>query len=65
VLIEKAQEKVEGIAEDKAKETVKEITDVDGGKPKGTPKSNVRVRKASTTCFYHPNCFNLFRWCSC
>jgi len=64
-LKEKAQEKAEGIAKDKTKEVVKEVNDVDGGKVKETPKSGVRVRKASTTCFYYSNCFNLFRWCSC
>jgi hypothetical protein len=61
-LKEKAQEKAEEIAKDKTKEVVKEVNDVDGGKVKETPKSGVRVRKASTTCFYYPNCFNFFCW---
>lgn len=52
----------EEIAKDKTKEVVKEVNDVDGGKVKETPKSGVRVRKASTTCFYYPNCFNFFCW---
>lgn len=64
-LLEKGQEKAEEIAKDKTKEVVKEVNDVDGGKVKGTPKSGVRVRKASTTCFHYPNCFNFFCWYSC
>jgi len=46
-LKEKAQEKAQEIAKDKAKEAVKETSG-----PKETPKGGVRVRKASTTCFY-------------
>lgn len=61
-LLEKGQEKAEEIAKDKTKEVVKEVNDVDGGKVKETPKSGVRVRKASTTCFHCPNCFNFFCW---
>ena len=64
-LLEKGQEKAEEIAKDKTKEVVKEVNDVDGGKVKETPKSGVRVRKASTTCFHYPNCFNFFCWYSC
>jgi hypothetical protein len=63
-LQEKAQEKAEEIAKQKAEEAIGPKTSNDG-QVKGTPKNGVRVRKASTTCFYHPNFFNLFRWYSC
>ena len=63
-LQEKAQEKAEEIAKEKAEGAIGPKTSNDG-QVKGTPKNGVRVRKASTTRFYHSNCFNFFRWCSC
>lgn len=61
VLQEKGQEKLEEIAKDKVEGAIGPKTSNDG-QVKGTPKNGVRVRKASTTCFYCPNYSNLFCW---